>query len=134
MIRFTEAAGPPVLHSGESAMRKTLFCFIVLTSFVFGAPQAAPPARTFATQCTICHGGDAGGTDRAPSILSYVSSHSDQELVAFVRGGRPEKGMPAFNWNDLELKVLAENLRGLTAGVARPPAGLGRGGRGVPVF
>src|SRR5271157_5989058 len=106
-------------------MRNTLFCLFLLTPCLISQPQARP-ARTFGTHCTICHGGDATGSDRAPGILPFLASHSDAEFSALVRNGRPDRGMPNFDFNDSEMKVLIGHLRGLTSGAtgaAAAPAG-----------
>jgi len=92
------------------SMRKALFCLFLLPPSLISQPQARP-ARTFGTHCTICHGGNAGGTDRAPNILPFVTSHSDAELSALVRTGRLDKGMPNFDFTDSEMKVLIGYLR-----------------------
>jgi alcohol dehydrogenase (cytochrome c) len=114
------------------AMRTT-WLLVGLTAVLLAQPRAGTPAHTFAANCTVCHGGDAGGTDRAPAILPYLASHSDQELIELVRSGRPERGMPKFEWNDAELNALAASLRAMTSGGGRAGGG-GRGGRGAPAF
>jgi alcohol dehydrogenase (cytochrome c) len=119
-----------------TVMRKTYFCLFLLTPLSLAQPQARP-ARTFATHCTICHGGDANGTDRAIGILPFVASHSDQEISALVRSGRLDRGMPKFDFNDSEMKVLTGRLRDLASaatGAAAGPARGGRGGRGGGPF
>ena len=83
-------------------------------------------SKGFGTHCTICHGGDANGTDRAPAILSFVITHSDAELSALVRTGRPDKGMPRFDFNDAEMQALTAHLRGLAAGTVQASGGSGR--------
>jgi alcohol dehydrogenase (cytochrome c) len=113
------------------AMRTTYFYLFLLTRVLF-AQTPARPARTFGTHCTICHGGDARGTDRAVGILPFVTSHSDEELYALVRNGRPDKGMPKFDFNESEMRVLSDHLRGLASGAISPGARPGRGGRGGP--
>src|ERR1700678_1584755 len=117
------------------AMRTTPFCFFLLAP-VLMAQTPAPPPTSFAT-CTICHGGDAGGTARGPSILPFVVSHSNEEVSAVVRGGRPGKGMPAFDLKDSDLNMLLGYLRGLastaTKGAAEPGRA-GRAGRGGGMF
>ena len=104
----------------------------LVTPCLFAQP-AGGPARTFASQCSICHGGDANGTDRAPGILPFVRSHSDAEVSALVHTGRPDRGMPKFDWSDSELQDLTAGLRRLVAGPAAATAGAGpgRGGRGA---
>ena len=111
-------------------LRKIAFCLFILTPLLFAQSQARPP-RTFATHCTICHGGEANGTDRAPAILPFVTTHSDEELAALVRAGRLDRGMPKFDFSDSELKTLTDHLRGLASGTISATGGPARGGRGV---
>jgi alcohol dehydrogenase (cytochrome c) len=106
---------------------KTAILFLLPACALFAQTAARAP-RTFATHCTICHGGDANGTDRAPGIIAFVRSHSDDELAALVRNGRPDRGMPKFDFNDAEIKSLAELLRGFASGTMTGAAGPGRGG------
>jgi alcohol dehydrogenase (cytochrome c) len=47
-----------------------------------------------------------------------------------VRNGRLDKGMPKFDFNDSEMKVLIGHLRGLASGAISAAAGPARGGRG----
>ncbi|HTX39841.1 MAG TPA: PQQ-binding-like beta-propeller repeat protein [Bryobacteraceae bacterium] len=107
----------------------TSTCFFLLAPWSLAQPQARPP-KTFETHCTICHGGDANGTDRAIGILPFVASHSDEELSTLVRNGRPGKGMPKFDFDDSEMKVLIGHLRGLASGAISAAGGPARGGRG----
>jgi len=100
-------------------------------------PQQSPTStRSFGSHCTICHGGDANGTERAPGILGFVGAHSDLEVAALVRTGRLDRGMPRFDFTDDEMKTLMTHLRGLAAGTIRGTAGPGRrgGGRGGATF
>jgi alcohol dehydrogenase (cytochrome c) len=104
-------------------MLKRLCCAVLLLAGgAARAQQAAAPAspaapvRTFANRCRICHGSDGNGAERAPSLLGFVSSHSDAEVAALVRTGRPDKGMPHFDFTDDEMKALLVHLRGLVAG------------------
>ena len=110
------------------------FLYLFLLTPALIAQQQARSARSFGTHCAICHGGDATGTDRAPSILAFVTSHSDAELSALVRNGRLDRGMPKFDFNDSEMKVLIAHLRGLASGAASAAAGPARGGRGGGPF
>jgi len=113
-------------------MLKTLCCAFLMMGAAL-AQQPGVSARTFANRCTICHGGDGNGTDRAPAILGFVGSHSDAEIAALVRTGRLDKGMPRFEFSDDEMKALAAHLRGLVSGDILAAPG-GRGGRGGGVF
>ena len=92
-----------------------LILLVVLAIPVLAQTSAAP-VRNFQNRCSICHGGDATGTDRAPSILGFVGGHDDLELADFVRMGRVDKGMPAFPFTDVEMKQLIAVLRKLLAG------------------
>jgi len=106
---------------------------LLLTAASLFAQQ--PPPKTFTSHCTICHGGDANGTDRAPALLGYINSHSDAEIAALVRTGRLEKGMPKFDFNDADLQTLLAHMHGLASGSIQAAPGPGRGmGRGAAVF
>ena len=75
-------------------------------------------------RCVLCHAGDGGGTDRAPSIQAFVEQHSAEQIAALVRNGVPAKGMPAFDLPKAELAALVAHVRTLKA----PADYLGRGG------
>ena len=89
------------------------------------AQRSGSPVRNFENRCSICHGGDANGTDRAPSILAFFGSHDDSEVADFVRKGRIEKGMPAFPFTEQEMKQLLAHVRALLAGEIKVEAGRG---------
>jgi alcohol dehydrogenase (cytochrome c) len=119
------------------AMRTTPFCFFLLAPVLMAQTPAPPPAPSSFATCTLCHGGDAGGTARGPSILPFVTSHSNEEVTAVVRNGRPGKGMPAFDLNDSDLNTLLVYLRGLATAATKSAAEPGRagpGGRGGGMF
>jgi cytochrome c oxidase cbb3-type subunit III len=55
-------------------------------------------APLFAQSCGACHGKDARGA-MGPSLITsdlVLTDEHGQQLVAFLKKGRPEKGMPAF--------------------------------------
>ena len=109
-------------------MKKFVSCLFLVT-----VVAVAQPARSFQTHCTICHGSDGNGTDRAPGLLNYVGTHSGEELSALVRAGRVDRGMPKFDFNDAEMATLLNHLQGLRNGTITAAAG-GRRGRGGRVF
>jgi len=111
-----------------------IFCCGLLMVGAALAQQPGATARTFGNRCTICHGGDGNGTDRAPSILGFVSSHSDAEIATLVRTGRLDRGMPRFDFNNDEMSALLTHLHGLATGTIQATAGAGRGGRGEGLF
>jgi alcohol dehydrogenase (cytochrome c) len=48
-------------------------------------------------------------------------------MTSLVRSGRPDKGMPRFDFTDPEMKALIGHLHGLVSGEIRGDAGPGRG-------
>lgn len=53
----------------------------------------------YSTNCAFCHGADTRGGDGGPSLLRSALVLDDQkgELIGpVIRGGRPDRGMPAF--------------------------------------
>ena len=122
-------------------IRQIFIATLLLSPLAFGQAQGRPP-RTFASHCAMCHGSDGTGTDRAPAILPFIGSHSDDEAIAVVRTGRLERGMPKFDFDDSEARTLMAYLHGVasgtvsvvagaTLGLPRSGDGPGRGGRGA---
>ncbi len=66
----------------------------------------------FAQTCGFCHGKDARGASGPDLIRSALVSHDvGGNLISdVVRNGRPEKGMPAFQLSDTEIRNIAEYL------------------------
>lgn len=77
---------------------------------LFFLAAAASAQNLFETRCSICHGGEASGGGRGPSIVGFVRYHTDTELGEVIGNGRIDKGMPAFY-------LTSEELRGLIAGL-----------------
>jgi mono/diheme cytochrome c family protein len=94
-------------------------------------PQSYPPEQVragqpiFAAQCGFCHGRDAMGGETGPDLTRAASVATDvrgDTLGPLVRGGRVDKGMPAFSLGDADLaavvafihdqKTKAESLTG----------------------
>src|SRR5436190_6804227 len=85
-------------------------CLLTVTGFA----QAPNPGRAaFETRCARCHGGDATGGESGPSIVAQVGARSDADLGAFLRQGRPQNGMPAFDLPQQEMTALVAHLRTL---------------------
>jgi cytochrome c oxidase cbb3-type subunit III len=81
------------------------------------APDSAAAergAKTYAANCTFCHGVKATGGDTGPDLIRSTAVLHDQkgEIIApVIRGGRPALGMPAFpTFSDAQLYDLAEFL------------------------
>src|SRR5580698_4922120 len=69
--------------------------------------------RQFESRCARCHGADATGGESGPGIVTQIAARTEADLAAFIREGRPAKGMPAFALTDQEMKELAPYLRSL---------------------
>src|SRR6266566_2590816 len=64
-------------------------------------------------QCGFCHGSNARGGSSGPDLTRSELVQSDEggkELSAFLRNGRPDKGMPAFELTAQQTKDVAEFL------------------------
>jgi glyoxylase-like metal-dependent hydrolase (beta-lactamase superfamily II)/catechol 2,3-dioxygenase-like lactoylglutathione lyase family enzyme len=72
-------------------------------------------AELFERACAACHGGNGRGGQIAPSLLPRVASEEDVGLLAFLRTGNPERGMPPAALADTELPQLIAHLRFLVA-------------------
>jgi alcohol dehydrogenase (cytochrome c) len=73
-------------------------------------PPTLAVTGAYRARCGACHG-DAmtGGT--APSILGYVRYHTDAEVAAIIRDGRP--GMSAMELSDEGLRNILNDVRAL---------------------
>ena len=87
-----------MLCFSPNTILKTLFCLWAAAPMVFAAPppQSRPSTGSaqFATNCAICHGGDARGGERGPSLLG--ARRSKKQILQIIRSGRPG-GMPPFH-------------------------------------
>jgi mono/diheme cytochrome c family protein len=64
-------------------------------------------------QCGFCHGANARGGSSGPDLTRSELVQSDEggkALTAFLRAGRPDKGMPAFELSAQQSKDVAEFL------------------------
>src|SRR5438876_4865700 len=96
----------------RSTMRKSV-AGLIITAIAAAAqqPPAAPGARSFATRCSVCHGGNGTGNERAPGILRFIASNSDDQIAALIRKGI--NAMPPHNIPDAEMKDLVAFLHTL---------------------
>ncbi|SRR5258706_163137 len=54
--------------------------------------------KLFSQHCAACHGDEAQGTSRAPSLHTpSVQTRSDDALVQFLTDGDLRKGMPSWS-------------------------------------
>jgi len=80
-------------------------------------PRQAPPAQDvppqFAMICSLCHGGDAKGTDRAPSLVNndQLRNMSDKDISDIIQKGRNK--MPPFPLPEADIGTLTRYVRSL---------------------
>jgi PQQ-dependent dehydrogenase (methanol/ethanol family) len=122
----------------NASTRITLYAVCALLSCgsaaVHGAEAAAvPQPRRFGDTCALCHGGDAEGTDRAPSLVGnrVLRGLSVDDIAAIIEHGRG--GMPAFAaLPQAQIQELATYVRSLNADAfGMRPAGDVANGRRV---
>jgi cytochrome c oxidase cbb3-type subunit 3 len=66
-------------------------------------------ASLFQQKCSFCHGRDASGGESGPDLTrsKLVTGDVDGDKIGpMVRNGRPEKGMPPFNFSDQQIAGL----------------------------
>ena len=66
-------------------------------------------ASLFQQKCAFCHGRDASGGESGPDLTrsKLVTGDVDGDKIGpMVRNGRPEKGMPPFNFSDQQIAGL----------------------------
>jgi mono/diheme cytochrome c family protein len=83
-------------------------------------PPEAPPQ--FAQTCALCHGGDARGTDRAPSLVNndHLRNASENDIAEIIRKGKGK--MPALPLAPPDVQALAHYVRLLDPTGAETPA------------
>ena len=77
---------------------------------------SAPVQPPLFTQvCSFCHGGDARGTERAPTLINpgHFQTLSESDLVGIIGKGKGK--MPAFPLPAAQLQVLAHYVQSLNA-------------------
>ena len=89
-------------------------------------------SQLFAQNCAFCHGRDAMGGETGPDLTRsklVLGDKGGDKISQVVRDGRPQKGMPSFNFSSEELASLAAFIH---SQAAKAEAGNGRR-RGVEV-
>jgi cytochrome c oxidase cbb3-type subunit III len=84
----------------------------------------------FQQDCSFCHGRDAGGGEGGPDLKAskLVTEDVDGDKIgAVVRNGRPQKGMPHFDFSDQQIASLMAFIH------TQQNNALTRGRRGVDV-
>jgi PQQ-dependent dehydrogenase (methanol/ethanol family) len=82
-------------------------------------PEAPPQ---FAQTCALCHGGDARGTDRAPSLVNndHLRNASENDIADIIQKGKGK--MPALPLPPPDIQALAHYVRLLDPMGAETPA------------
>ena len=106
---------------------------ITLFAFTTGALVCQTPTRSsndlfsdsaagkeFLTRCAVCHGAEAGGTDRGPKLIGdrRLRLRSRDEIENVIRNGLPG-GMPPFALPAANLKSLAKFVESLNSPAAK---------------
>ncbi len=75
---------------------------------------AARGQAIFVANCAFCHGSSARGGNGGPNLVQSVLVLHDKgtgsEIGPVILHGRPAKGMPAFSFNDAQIKDIATFL------------------------
>src|SRR5271156_5237792 len=98
-----------------------LVCAALLLVCDASAQNTDAGRRQFESRCARCHGADATGGESGPGIVTQIAARSEADLAAFIREGRPARGMPAFALTDQEMKDLTPYLRSLAPITRNPP-------------
>jgi mono/diheme cytochrome c family protein len=90
-------------------IHKSLLLVVIFAAGCAAAPQTQPAPREassevraggklFAQHCATCHGSNATGGTRAPSLdTASVQAMPDRALVQFLTDGDLPKGMPSWS-------------------------------------
>ena len=91
---------------------RTCLVFLVFAT----ACAAAETHALFVQHCAICHGSEAGGTDRGPSLLDNrrLRARSGEDIANIIRKGTAG-GMPGIPMADESVGAIASYVRTLNA-------------------
>lgn len=86
-------------------------------------PPPPPPPLLFQQVCSLCHGNDARGSDRAPALARAPDLHgaSIEAIIEIIQKGRGK--MPAFLLPDADLRGLAAYVQAINATAMAPMPG-----------
>jgi mono/diheme cytochrome c family protein len=105
-----------------------VFAGLTLASLTMAAQQAVQPGQNvpgvdqeavdrgrelLVAQCGFCHGSNARGGQSGPDLTRSALVQDDEagrQLGAFLRAGRPDQGMPKFDFTDTQVSDLASFL------------------------
>ena len=107
----------------------------VLLSLCASTLAGAQGEASYQSRCALCHGSEAEGTDRAPSIIATLQTSATDRLASIITEGVASKGMPAIEIPADELGPLLTFLKALAAAAspgARDPRAPTASWRGLP--
>jgi len=90
-------------------------------SAAHAADLAKAGGELFGQKCAFCHGRDAMGGETGPDLTraKLVLTDKDGDKISeVVRDGRPQKGMPSFNFSSDELASLVAFIHSQTVKAA----------------
>jgi mono/diheme cytochrome c family protein len=76
---------------------------------VHTSSQAELGGTIFRQNCAFCHGRDAGGGETGPDLTRSKLVSQDvagDKIAEVLRDGRPDKGMPSFNFSAADVEEL----------------------------
>jgi len=92
-----------------------------VTPQTYSAEQVTTGQARFVSQCGFCHGRDAAGGESGPDLTrsALVAADTRGDTIGpVVRGGRMEKGMPAFALSAADLAAIVAFIHDATAKAA----------------
>jgi cytochrome c oxidase cbb3-type subunit 3 len=82
----------------------------VVAAYQYSPALVESGKSLFQQRCAFCHGRDAGGGETGPDLTRSALVANDvngSKIGAVVRNGRPDKGMPHFEFSERQLAGLA---------------------------
>ncbi len=129
--------GPTRLHRFRYCSLTLVIAAALILAATAAHPQSASGqrqgAQDFAATCSLCHGGDARGTDRAPSLVNNneLRGMTEADIAGIIRKGRGR--MPAFSLPPEEVYALAHFVQSLNP-TASALSSSGDANRGEIIF
>ena len=97
------AQAPPAASPASRPIPKTS------VSQTYPAAQIKTGEARFTSQCGFCHGRDAAGGETGPDLTRSELVSTDNrgdKLIAFMKAGRPDKGMPPFSLSAMDANAI----------------------------
>src|SRR6266852_286452 len=125
------AGTPTMLKQSPDLIRRHMLAFLAVPLLLGQNAESPAGKKVFAERCVVCHGPDAAGANRGPSLAGNrrLRTRSAQQLRRLIQTGVPAAGMPAFDLPASDLDALVAFVRSLNSPAAdssvpgSPPAG-----------